>query len=53
MRVLTIVIAVACSLWAVDRFEFHSRYTNSLWRGAQSKAALVNYEVKRWFRAIS
>lgn len=53
MRAFAILIAMACFLWAVDRFEFQARYSSTLWRAAQNKAELVNYEVKRWFKAIS
>jgi hypothetical protein len=53
MRIFVTLIAIACALWAVDRFEFQSRYGDALWRAAQSQAELLNYEVKRWFRAFS
>ena len=48
MRALAVLIAAACVLWGIDNYEFHSRYSSTLWRAAQNKATLLNYDVKRW-----
>jgi hypothetical protein len=53
MRALAMLVAAACIFWAVDRFEFQSRYSNTLLRAAHNQAEQLNYEVKRWFKAIS
>ena len=53
MRALTILIAATGVLWVVDRFEFEGRYGSSIWRAAQNKAEMLNYEVKRLFKAVS
>ena len=53
MSALAMVIAVACALWAVDRYQFRGRDSDNLLRAAQNKAQLPNYEVKRWFNPIS
>jgi hypothetical protein len=51
MRAFAVIIAAACALWAVDRYEFHGRYGNNFLRTAQNKADLVNSDVKRWFKS--
>jgi hypothetical protein len=53
MRAFAIVIAAACALWAVDRYEFRGRYSENFLRAAQTKAKLFKYDVKRWFNPIS
>jgi hypothetical protein len=53
MRALTILIAAVCVSWVVDHFEFEGRYGSSIWRATQNKAEMLNYEVKRVFKAVS
>ena len=53
MRALTVLIATICVSWIIDRFEFEGRYGSSIWRAAQNKAEMLNYEVKRLFKAVS
>jgi ABC-type xylose transport system permease subunit len=53
MRGLVLVILIlTAALWAVDLLALESRYSAAIWRVAQSKGRLVNYEVQRWLARL-